>query len=171
MVKIVRQDQKFNPEIGDLVYDHDNIICGFTDLGNPTPIFGLLNFLSSNPFMNLQKMGVSLEYLRDTKYGCIFNPPNTYFGIVPRAIRTNCSGPYRVNFLKNKQYDWIFDTEWQNSFRDSILKDNSIVNSFLGTGYNYGTLPSDGSIEKVLVDIELSNGDYIIASTFEWFNK
>jgi hypothetical protein len=41
----------------------------------------------------------------------------------------------------------------------------------LGHGYTEYNLPYDGGHSIVYVKLQLSNNDFIIAKTFEWYNK
>jgi hypothetical protein len=51
--------------------------------------------------------------------------------------------------------------------KTQILK----VQHFLGHEYTISTLSTDGSNSLVIVKLQLSNGDFIIAKTWEWYNK
>lgn len=171
MIEIVRQNQKFKPDIGDLIYDKNNVVHGFTDLSSPAKYLNILYFRCYNSFENLNLIGISPKGIVNIKYHCPLNGKNQYYGIVPVAIRTKNPETYRINNLKSNVYDWIFDIGYQSDFNICSFNNNGVISSFLGHGYNFCELPNDGDIKKVFVDIELSNGDYIIAITFEWYNR
>lgn len=52
-----------------------------------------------------------------------------------------------------------------------IERNRKYYQEFLGHGYDFLRLPSDGSIKTIVVKIKMTNDDYLIAKTFEWYNK
>jgi len=135
-------------------------------------MFPLIFFGRMNPFVTIKHIGIQTDMFNKTKYCCPFSS-NNYYGIVPIGIETKNSQPYRHEGLERQDCDWVFDLEWQQKNVKSLLEDynDPIIFAFLGHGFTDYCLPYDGSNKIVNVKIELSNGDFIIAKTFEWYNK
>jgi hypothetical protein len=124
-----------------------------------------------NPFITIKRIGIQTDMFNKTKYFCPFSA-NNFYGIVPIGVETKNSQPYRLKGFDRTDSDWVFDLEWQQKNVKSLLEgSDSIIAAFLGPGYTEFCLPYDGSNSVVNVRIELSNGDFIIAKTFEWYNK
>ena len=51
------------------------------------------------------------------------------------------------------------------------FKATGIIAAMMGHGYTTFTLPSDGSGDKVLGIVKLSNGDELLVHCWVWFNK
>jgi hypothetical protein len=172
-ILIKEQDKKFSPKIGEFIYDKHNLIVDYAHTDITTKVIPLMNPPICDPFSTLERMGINSKKLLDSNYPCPFKKGNYYYGIVPIGLITNDPKPYRQAEFSNERYDWIFDFEWHTRFflLDIDNKPNSIMTSFLGHGFNSGILPCDGSNNIVNVLIELSNGEFIIAKTFEWYNK
>lgn len=170
---VKKQDKKFNPDIGMFIYDKHDIIASYIDVKSITHVLPLMIPQSFDPFAALERMGINTQKLRSSRYSCPFKKGNSFYGIVPVAIITKSSKPYRSAEFSHNSFDWLFDLEWHAKFflLDVYSPPNSILSSFIGHGYNSGILPCDGSNNIVNVSIELSNADYIIAKTFEWYNK
>lgn len=170
---VKKQDKKFNPDIGMFIYDKHDIIASYIDVKSITHVLPLMIPQSFDPFAALERMGINPQKLLDSKYLCPFKKRNSFYGIVPIAIVTKNPEFYRSAEFSHDSFDWLFDLEWHAHFflLDVYNEPNSIIVSFLGHGYNTGILPCDGDNKVVNVAIELSNGDYILAKTFEWYNK
>jgi len=175
MVAIVIKEQsvKFNPDIGIFSYDRHNLIASYVDIESIKQVLPLMIPPSCDPFAVLKRMNINPQKLLESEYTCPFKKGNSFYGIVPTGILTDNPQPYRQEEFSHKSFDWMFDLEWHARFvvLDIHNSSNSILTSFLGHGYNTGILPCDGSNNIVNVTIELSNGDYILAKTFEWYNK
>ncbi len=173
MITVKQQQKKFQPEIGDFIFDNENLIHSYFKLDDDKPLmFPLVFYGHFNPFLTLRRLDVRDQDLliKSSKYECPFLNENIYYGLLPVAIQSNDSSVYRAGPFAHAQYDYVFDLEWQKKYRQSFIE-NEILTSFMGSGYTDAFLPSDGSHKIVTVKIELSNGDFIVAKTFEWYNK
>ena len=169
MITVKQQQNKFLPEIGDFIFDTENLIHSYLS-NEGFGIFPLLFLGNFDPFVSLRRMEIyDNDLFQKSCYNCPFLNSNKFYGIVPVAIQTNDSSVYRVGPFARSNYDYVFDLDWQ---KHCLLdNDDSVVLAFLGSGYTEGTFPSDGSNKIINVRIELSNGDFIVAKTFEWYNK
>jgi hypothetical protein len=171
MIHILAPQHPLIPEIGDFLFA-TKFIHSYVKTTDPISSSFLLFFSGiDNPFKALKLFNVhATELEKQSKYECPFIQGNHYFGLLPLAI--NCSNikTYRINDFASSSFDYLFDTEWQQKFRHPLEID-PIPQSFLGHGYTSGTLPSDGSNSLVNIKVQLSNGDFIIAKTWEWYNK
>lgn len=160
MILVKQQQVKFQPEIGDFIFDTENLIYSYFELTDMTLIFPLEFFGNFNLFVTLRRLEVNDKDLlmKSSKYECPFLNRNTYYGLLPVAIQTNNSRVYRSGPFARSEYDYVFDLEWQKKNRKSIIQ-NEILTSFMGSGYTDSFLPSDGGHKIVNVKIELSNNE------------
>lgn len=181
MIELIKKVPEFKPEIGDLPFNNKSLIEdyllpkkeSYSDLFDsgfrmlPVSFFG-----SYDPFVTLILMEVNLKGIVDNKYKCPFILGNEYYGIVPIGINTTSLDQYRNIRFKDKFYDFVFDLDFQKDYMISILEETGdIIRSFLGHGYDSYRLPSDGSIRTIVIKIKMKNEDYLVAKTFEWYNK
>lgn len=173
MITVKQQQEKFQPEIGDFIFDNGRLIHSYFEFDDVKSLMFPLTFYGHfDPFHTLRRLDVRDQDLlvQSAKYECPFLNGNIYYGLLPVAIQTNDSSVYRVGPFARSEYDYVFDLEWQKKYRQSFVE-NEILTSFMGSGYTNDFLPSDGSHKIVTVKIELSNNDFIVAKTFEWYNK
>jgi hypothetical protein len=123
------------------------------------------------------------KFLNDSAYQCPFRKKEQeFFGLYPMAILSQDIHKYRLGDLRNSHYDIAFDVEWTKSMtctaydtktKEKIVAINvdHIAKAYMGHGYTSGTLPYDGSGRIELVKVRLSNGDWLVCATWEWFNK
>jgi hypothetical protein len=173
MIIVKQQQKKFQPEIGDFIFDDEKLIHSYFTLDfDKTLMFPLVFFGHFNPFVTLKRLNVHDQdlFVKSAKYECPFLNSNIYYGLLPVAIQTNDSSVYRYGPFSRSEYDYVFDLDWQKTYQQSFFE-NEILTSYMGSGYTNCFLPSDGSHKIVDVKIELSNNDFIVAKTFEWYNK
>lgn len=182
MVTLVGKTPEFKPDIGDLPFNWGSLIDdylwpqtarGYFDLiDTGFTMFPVSFFNHYDPFRSLQVMEVDCRLLTKVQYECPFVKDNKYYGIVPIGISTSSSEQYRLEELSDSFLDHVFDLEYQRQYILSYLQETGpITGSYLGHGFDFGRLPSDGDIKIIVVKIKLSNGDFLVAKTFEWYNK
>jgi len=173
-ITIKTQTKRFKPEIGEFPFDQGSLIYSkglFDLLDTGFSMFPLIFNMHYNPFVTLRRLGLQIQDAF-VRYNCPFNTNNTYYGIVPIGIETKKTKLYRQEEFSDNSYDYVFDLNFQAKYIHQYLREvDDITSCFLGHGYDDSRLPFDGSIKIVNVKLELSNGDFIIAKTFEWYNK
>lgn len=175
MITLIKQNPEFSPEIGDFLFAPEFIHSYVTENEIKESSFLAIPLVFLNgyqPFFNLEKFCIDIKELKQKcMYECPFRKNTTFYGLVPFALKTNDAKQYRQNDLTHSFYDFVFDTKWQKNFLKQIISASQICQSFLGHGYTNCTLPTDGSNKIVNVKLQLSNDDFILAHTWEWYNK
>lgn len=174
MLTIVKPQKQFQPELGDFLFASEFIHSYVTKkevAANDFFVIPLIFMSFYHPFTTLKKFNIDAEELHQCcKYDCPFREQIIFYGLLPIAIKTDDSTKYRHNGFENT-YNSVFDLKWQKNYVDQILSVDQISKSFLGHGFTDGTLPFDGNNSIVNVKLQLSNNDFIIAHTWEWYNK
>lgn len=184
MIGIKSQQKPWKDEIGDILLGRELIHSQFMKSEFTDPInlmsFGCMG-VSYNPFTVLDRIGVDGKFLSDTmQYRCPFDRGNVYYWFVPVFILCqNGVNAYRQYGFEEKIFDFAFDTDWTKRNYDEYdwdgdlikVSPGSIICSMHGHGFTMGTIPSDGSKERRMVKVELTNGDFIAGYIWVWFNK
>lgn len=175
MIQIVKPQPPFTPEIGDFLFGPEFIHSYITKEETKAKDFLLFPLIFMNywhPFSTLKKLGIDASELRTScKYQCPFRHNTTFYGVFPFAIKTNDSKIYRQNDFALEAFDYAFDLEWQQRCIDQLMSVDQFSRAFMGHGFTDGTLPFDGGNSIVNVKLQLTNGDFILAHTWEWYNK
>lgn len=185
-IQILKRNGELNNELGDFLFGEPYInLLEQKDLEeNEVLLLIFLAYFSPNA---LAKLGcfneISLsQFLRAGSYECPFNSNRQcFFGLYPLAILSKDISKYRLGDLRGGHYDIAWDVEWTKTMscagydkdKNKIVKidiDN-IATAYLGHGYTEGTLPYDGSGKVKQVKVRLSNGDWLVCATWEWYNK
>jgi len=118
-----------------------------------------------DPWTNLYNAGVvNARQIRDSMiYECPFNEGDRYYWAIPVVLCA--SNPDDYHQIPNENS--LFGREFPYT-RIKCAHDNS---HYLGHGYTDGTLPMDGHGETRLAKTNLSNGDFLLMVTWEWYNK
>jgi hypothetical protein len=129
--------------------------------------------MTSDPWITLTRYNVDAGDLKTMlEYECPWSD-NRYYWFMPNLILVRKDvGIYRQGRLKDKEYDYYFDTAFiKHIHGHNIFELDNVHRAFLGHGYTDSTLPSDGSgrLEKAAVALE--NGDFLLGWTWIWFNK
>jgi len=175
MLTIVKPKRQFQPELGDFLFGSEFIHSYLTKKEIAANDFFVIPLMFMNfyhPFTTLKRLSIDASELRQNcTYRCPFRHHTSFYGLLPIAIKTNDVAKYRQNGFENAAFNSIFDLEWQKNRIDQILSSNQISKAFLGHGFTDGTLPFDGDNAIVNVKLQLSNNDFILALTWEWYNK
>lgn len=161
-------------DCGDILYG-DIWISQVFALNTPEMIKDYrLPIFSTSPWETLKNRLINSDLLENTfKYSCPFKRNGYYYWYIPACILLRDKDPYK--YFKNKEDPSIkFNTDieyWKTYLKEGPAKPNSIQQSFLGHGFTFSTLPSDGIVELKLATIELDNGDALLGWVWVWFNK
>jgi hypothetical protein len=142
---------------------------------HPIPLvnFGWRGYCSWNILQEHLKVDVQ-DVKKHFEYDCPWGK-NTYYRFYPDWILANNVNDYRDK--NNHVDDFFYDGEWfksQNMKCDgsaALYRQGYISKSMMGHGYTEVMFPSDGSGEKKIVGIELSNRDLLIGYGWIWYNK
>jgi hypothetical protein len=194
MVHIIKPEKSYIPENGDIaIYGKHHEYMEKIDMElfrnmNPMPLGGF----SDNPWKALYNTGIDRDDI-DKLIGWSINycPCSCmeYYAIVPINILTSDATRYlgpEENKNKWMFYDMYNDAGWNrhmnwqidnNDETSEIPEQNldhhlsSVHRAILGSGYNEGILPTDGSHSLIFATIPLDNGDKIVIIGWEWHNK
>lgn len=189
MITVLKSKQHYTPKNGDILQAEEYINRKAT-LVDVQGKLAFLNFVG-NPWAALNLLGISADDLKkETRYTCPYTD-NKYHWFIPFALvlkgDVEC---YQKDEGFREHYKMIFDWDWTKwALKDEIsglektVQDgndgwdnakpclSSIQHSIMGHGYTVGTLPTDGSRSRILVAVDLSNGDSLLGYVWEWYNK
>lgn len=185
-IVIEKREGPLDNESGDFIFGYKYVyLLEQKDL-DENQILLLVHFayFTPNALITLGFSPVSVEtFLDDGVYTCPFRrkKEQEFFGMYPLAILSKDISKYRVGNLKNNAYDMAFDNDWTKGMSaidydkdgNKLVKipvDN-IAEVYLGHGYTEGNIPYDGSGSRKQVKVKLSNGDWLVCLTWEWYNK
>ena len=104
-----------------------------------------------------------------------------FLGLYPLAILSKDIKKYRIEGFIGSYYDLAWDTKWTKAWgcskydkdgnKVTAIPLDQISQAYLGHGYTDYTSPSDGSNSIVQVKVKLSNEDWLVCATWEWYNK
>lgn len=170
ITKIKEVRKKFIPEIGDLGFGSRFIVreVNKTDVTKNIIRFVTYSKLTeAKLFIDNKQIDL---ILKNYKYICPFRKIK-YYGLLPLGIFTTDKYKYEKIINDEKYlYKYLY-TDILNSIEELNYFVSSIDKTYLGHGYTECTLPSDGSLEWKYYIAELENGDELLVTTFEWFNK
>lgn len=131
----------------------------------------LMDF-NTNPVTALRKFDFDTTLLEAASaYVCPILQQQ-FRSVVPLYLVTNDIKKYSpVKSLREDRIKMLDDTSWNMHWFDENVKTGRFVDCMLGPGYTSGFLPTDGFSDFVMASFKLSNGDYLLAKTFTWFNK
>lgn len=95
-----------------------------------------------------------------------------YYAVMPIAILSDNVSKFYPEKLQPSM-DMIFDQDWVQKMymKKKSFYVNNLTEAQLGHGYTYGTLPDDGIGKKIDLLLNMGEGDFIVARTWEWYNK
>jgi hypothetical protein len=137
------------------------------------PVHCNLNTLSA--WANLEKFGIEHEqFKQDVTYDCPLI--GTAYSVVPGYILTHDIEPYVMAGMMGRLYegdvDFVRDTFCVDANDlDTLLQVPELVVLQMGSGYTFGTLPTDGSRGKDVAVVDLDNGDMLFSWYWKWYNK
>lgn len=190
MIRIVKPEKIYEHEYGDTdIYGkHYKYLAPIDwadfDVLNPMPIS---DGYGSNVWKLLIHFGISMKDVKNLKKWSKNRCPcseMTYNAIVPLVILTDDATKYLdimfpdrkpifydmfIDANHNRNMNWCVD-EYVNK-RKPEYHMNNVRRAMLGSGYNEGILPSDGSNSFDFAAIPLDNGDKIVVITWVWHNK
>lgn len=171
-IKLLPTQEVFE-DVGDVLYGQGFIIQPPAMDLSPGHDKLLPLCMTNDPWITLVRYNVDADDLKTMlEYECPFSD-NKYYWFIPNLILVKKSVEiYRQGRLKDKQYDYYFDTAFiKHIHGHNIFELDSVRRAFLGHGYTDGTLPSDGEGKLVKAAVALENGDFLLGWTWLWFNK
>lgn len=134
-----------------------------------------LNSISRKVWQPLEILNIKFENFKKTvSYECPYTG-YTHYDAIPIYLYSENVDEIIDNTKEVMWKDMFKDHSWQvdchgfNVTRD--FKITPIMKSFMGPGYTYGTLPSDGDCYREDAIVALDNGDYLGFKVKVWFNK
>ncbi len=189
MIRIVKPKKPYIPEIGDIdiygnhheylaPFDWDDLDENSIKSKNPMPITGSYAF-SVNPWYALVKAGIDkkdVDKLKKMSRNYCPCADMKYYAIVPIAILADDATVYTKDmptFCSGMLNDgsWNRKTWAQTGSFQAMDHISDVERAILGSGYNEGIIPSDGSHSLIFATIPLDNGDKIVVVGWEWYNK
>lgn len=130
-----------------------------------------LSYESLNHWKALERFGLDTTDIQDeARYECPFRSGNHFFRIYPIAISEVHS--HEVNESSKFLMEYIMKRK--ESLNDHIYMELSlseVEKSFMGHGYSQYILPHDGFGSWEWAKIKLSDGRFLFAIYWEWYNK
>ena len=189
MVKVLRarRDRKFKSH-GEILYGAD-YLEDLADLGSDIndrvknwmalreAKAVLLSILHVNTWEALRGIGIDVSALRDAvRYQCPYTQ-HEYFWMMPISLFGDVE-KYKEKAketLPDWKVDHAFDFEYT-CFATSCESPvdwyfGDVTSLFMGSGYTVGTLYTDGSRNRRRLRVRLSDGNWFMVETWEWFNK
>ena len=99
---------------------------------------------------------------------------NTYYRFYPDWLMVKDLHPYRNQQHEVSDYFYdgeFFKSQFFNFEKGALYSQDSIAKAMMGHGYMDIIFPNDGSGDKQIVGIELTNGDMLIGHAWIWYNK
>jgi hypothetical protein len=171
------RDYSYTPEIGDVeVYGLSRWLRKFDKkrYKKAKGIF-LLGYVAHNPWDAAEKMGLGLDPLKhEASYICDITR-RRYCAALPDFIMTDEIERY-LPFVMHHCREMAADMEW---VRESVRPVEEDWRSYrdttgiclLGTGRPYPLNPHNGHPDLARASVRLSNGDDLVVTHYEWFNK
>lgn len=140
-----------------------------------------LMWISPNTWYDLQVLNFDMKQIRDLCKGCTNEDPyfrQEYYALFPLILFAKNPSIYFKHFDHEPYYQSpMCDSEWNRrnkEFEKFKMKEEDLPKMLhvgMGSGYNDGIMMNDGSAYKRFVCMDLENGDFVLAVTWEWFNK
>jgi len=133
-----------------------------------------LTAFSQNSWEALVKLNINcFDFKEKVQYKCPYNKYIHYW-CVPVVIFSDDIKLWIKRCIISYE-EMYLDYEWMKKFHPVKVKDKlsytKIQRALLGPGYTSGTIITDGSGYLYDAIIALSNGDYLGAKVWMWFNK
>ena len=154
----------------------------------------LFGFWFHYGYKNFEKLNINKSLFKHFDYECFYNGYQ-HRSIMPLCIISDDQAEEKyLKFFKEHPYkEMVLDKEWnlayaidKDEFTDENVSDkdiseilysnimrmqSSISKMRMGSGYNESCIDTDGSWERRLIALKLSNGDYLICTVMFWYNK
>lgn len=182
MIQITKANPIAEPKIGDILYCGEYLSRVELEvqelIQQPEWRFkpGTLNRLiqtQTRGFKGLFEIGVDATVLEESvRYNCPWSD-NVYYWMYPLGVISDDEKKYGRDSEDTQGFPWLCRKINTRTNMDDIDPSvfGKLVDAMLGHGYTAGTLPCDGSGEKVLATIPLDNGDELLVACWVWFNK
>jgi len=171
-MKILKAKNPYKHEYGDILYGNEYIeMINMEELRKKKYIY------HTSPNQLDSKIRYKFKAL--FQYECPFIKGNRYYWFSPVFICTDIPNEIDLmhQFMEDYNGGWksnkLKQIEQFDKYGEYPDKVYTLENEYLymGHGYTYGTLPSDGSRDTDIVMIHISNGDIIVGKTWVWYNK
>jgi hypothetical protein len=129
-----------------------------------------LGVIAPSPWDALKVLEIDFEFI-ESGYTCLYTG-YTFFGVIPVALCSEDLSKYNeITKRFNDQKYWL-DYEFHRLIDgEKRFALTDIQKLLLGSGYTYGFSWYDGTPALQETKINLSNGDYLWAWFWEWYNK
>ena len=185
MIKIIRHKNPIDVcDIGDILapfrnWDSTSTGAGFFSKPDKS-FYGERKFLQINAitpriWKALEILDIKFEgFKKKVSYECPYTE-YTHYSAIPvflysdriDEIIDNTKEIYWKDMYKD--HKWVADMHFPGESR--VFQIGRIQEAFMGPGYTYGTLPSDGDGSRKDAIVALDNGDYLGFKVWVWYNK
>lgn len=171
IIRPIKPAESTKPKYADVLYAGEFI----TRIELSIADFGSRKLVQSDDhgFNGLSEFGVDFSNFQTrTVYECPWSG-NHYHWMYPLGIVTDDEREYDGDGDAHKCRPWLCREIDQRNNMDFVnpMQWGKVVDAMLGHGYTTGTMPCDGSGEKVLATIPLDNGDELLVACWVWSNK
>ena len=135
----------------------------------------LLCYVDPNPWDAIERLGIGLDPLKhDASYICV-TTRRRYCAVLPEFIITDEIERY-LPFVMHPYEEMAADMRWVRETVQPLESGPSDLRDalslcLLGTGRPYPLLTHNGHPDLARASVRLSNGDDLVVTHYEWFNK
>jgi len=169
-MKILKSKKSYKHHIGDILFGKEYLEnVNLKDLKKKKYVYGI----------SIRRSEFKKELKKHFEYQCPFIDGNRYLWFLPSYVFTDTpnENDFSHHFQKDPKSAKIYGYKKDRIEEIEEFDEHEQYNNFggenlyMGHGYTFGTLPSDGGNGKDVAMIRLDNGDILVGQLWVWFNK